>query len=228
MANKGTKTTVVEANRRQASLLSAVEKKCLVAMARRTPAWTTPDHFTIIGLIGMLGAGLGYGLARYHPAWLVFAIIFLAINWFGDSLDGTLARVRNTERVRYGFYVDHIVDAFGILFLFGGLALSPYMSAWVAIGLLIAYLLLSIEVYVATLTVGTFYLSILRLSPTELRIILSAFTITLLFYPVVRIGSFRILLLDLFGAIVFLVMVAALLLSVVRHTRLLYRTDRAP
>ncbi len=215
-----------EANRRQASLLAPLEKKCLIWMARRTPAWVSPDHFTIIGLIGLLGAGLSYWFARYHKLGLVLAIIFLAVNWFGDSLDGTLARVRNKERVRYGFYVDHIVDAFGILFLFGGLALSTFMNEWVAIGLLIAYLLLSIEVYVATCTIGTFHLSLLKLSPTELRIILSLFTVALFIYPVVRIGSFRILLLDLFGIIIIIGMVVALIFSIVRHTLFLYRSDR--
>lgn len=220
-------STPHEANRRQASLLSSVEKKCLIWMARRTPAWVCPDHFTIIGLIGLLGAGLSYWFARYHKLGLVLAIVFLAVNWFGDSLDGTLARVRNKERVRYGFYVDHIVDAFGILFLFGGLALSTFMNEWVAIGLLIAYLLLSIEVYVATCTIGTFHLSVFKLSPTELRIILSLFTIALFIYPVVRLGSFRILLLDLFGIIIIAAMVVALLVSIARHTLLLYRSDRA-
>ena len=114
------------------------------------PRWVNSDHLTALGFLDRDGGGCRYWLARWHPPALLLVILCLGVNWFGDSLDGTLARVRNCQRPRYGFYVDHILDAFGGLFLLGGLGLSGYMSPLVAGGLLIVYYLLSIEVYLAT------------------------------------------------------------------------------
>ena len=134
-----------QARRLQNSLLSHAEKKALLWLAARTPAAINSDHLTALGLLGMLGAGLCYFAARWHSYGLLGACLCLAINWLGDSLDGTLARFRNRQRPRYGFYVDHVVDALCVLFLFGGLGLSGLMSWPIAIGLLIAYLLLMVE-----------------------------------------------------------------------------------
>jgi phosphatidylglycerophosphate synthase len=218
--------TAQEVNRLQASLLAPLEKKCLIWLARRIPTWVNPDHLTIVGLAGLLGFGLSFWLTRYNKLGLVLAIVFLAVNWFGDSLDGTLARVRNKERIRYGFYVDHIVDAIGSLFLFAGLAFSPFITGQIAICLFITYLLLSIEVYITTCTLGIFHLSVFKLGPTELRIILAVLTMTIFFYPVIRIGGVRILLLDLFGIIIIAIMGVGLVVSVIKHTLFLYRSDR--
>src|SRR5215468_4359459 len=148
-----------EASRAQLSLLAPLEKKCLIWLARRTPRPINSDHLTALGLLSLAGAGLSYWYAARSQAGLLLVILFLCLNWLGDSLDGTLARVRNQQRPRYGFYVDHVVDAFGTFFLLGGLALSGYMSERIAIGLLIVYFMLSIEVYLATYTLGTFHLS---------------------------------------------------------------------
>jgi len=139
-----------EAKRKQESFLAPLEKPCLIWLARHAPSWINSDHLTALGLIALLGAGLGYWWARSNPAGLYVVIVCLALNWLGDSLDGTLARVRNRLRPRYGFYIDHVVDAFGALFLLVGVALSGYMSERIALGLLIAYLMLSIEVYLAS------------------------------------------------------------------------------
>src|ERR1044071_4176890 len=141
-----------EASRAQLSRLAPIEKKCLIWLARHTPRWINSDHLTILGLASLAGAGMSYWYARRNPAGLLLVVLFLMLNWLGDSLDGTLARVRNRQRPRYGFYVDHIVDAFGTFFLLGGLALSGYMGAWIAAGLLIVYFMLSIEVYLDTYT----------------------------------------------------------------------------
>ena len=162
-----------EAKRTQESFLASMEKKTLLWLAARTPGWINSDHLTALGLLAMAAAGAGYWWSRTNTAGLLVVILGLAVNWLGDSLDGTLARVRNCPRPRYGFYVDHIVDAFGALFLLGGLALSGYMSSLIAIGLPIAYLLLSIEVYLASYTLGNFKISYFKMSPTELRILLS-------------------------------------------------------
>src|SRR5262245_43389773 len=155
------------------SVLAPLEKRTLIWLAKRMPPRVNSDHLTALALVAMLGAGLSYWLASSTPAGLLLAILFLAINWFGDSLDGTLARVRQHQRPRYGYYIDHIVDAFGALFLFGGLALSSYMSPAIAIGLLLAYFMLSIEIYLAAHSVGQFKISYFKMGPTELRILLS-------------------------------------------------------
>ena len=117
-----------DSQRAQASFLAPVEKKCLIWLAQRTPPWIGSDHLTALGLVSLLGAGLSYWYAYWHRCGLAMVIVCLCLNWLGDSLDGTLARVRNRLRPRYGFYVDHIVDAFGTFFLLGGMGLSGYMS----------------------------------------------------------------------------------------------------
>ncbi|MFH1018925.1 MAG: CDP-alcohol phosphatidyltransferase family protein, partial [Pseudomonadota bacterium] len=172
-----------EASRAQLSLLAPLEKKCLIWLAQHTPRWINSDHLTALGLVSLLGAGLSYWYSRFDRSGLLLAIVFLVLNWLGDSLDGTLARVRNRLRPKYGFYVDHVVDAFGTFFLLVGLGLSGYMSERIAAGLLIAYFLLSIEVYLATYTIGTFHLSFWKFSPTELRILLCIGNVVLFFRP---------------------------------------------
>src|SRR2546422_9942227 len=124
-----------EAERAHGSLLAPLEKRCLVWLAERMPPWVNSDHLTLLGFIAMVGVGLCYWTARRHPMALLVGAFFLAVNWFGDSLDGTLARVRNRQRPQYGFYVDHVVDTFSALFLTSGLAFSGYMSTAIAAGL---------------------------------------------------------------------------------------------
>ena len=210
------------------SLLAPLEKKCLIWMARRAPRRINSDHLTALGLIALAGAGLSYWYARWNSAGLLLVIAFLVLNWLGDSLDGTLARVRNQQRPRYGFYVDHVVDAFGTFFLLGGLALSGYMSERIAIGLLIAYFMLTIEVYLATYTLGTFQLSFWKFSPTELRLLLMIGNVALFFRPVVRIFGDSYLLFDVGGAIGIVGMGLMLLTSVAKHTAALYRAEPIP
>src|SRR5512133_597116 len=131
------------ASRIQQSLSANIEKRVLVWMAERTPVWIGPDHLTILGFAAQMMAGASYALALWNRFWVIAVIAFLALNWLGDSLDGTLARVRQRQRPRYGFYIDHILDSIGSVALMGGLALSGYMSPAIAIGLLILFLLLS-------------------------------------------------------------------------------------
>lgn len=217
-----------EAKRTQESLLAVLEKKSLVWLADRTPSWINSDHLTLLGLAAMAGAGVSYVWSRKNAAGLFAVILCLALNWLGDSLDGTLARVRNCPRPRYGFYVDHIVDAFGTLFLLGGLALSGYMSPLVAIGLLIAYLLLSIEVYLASYTLGDFKISYFGMSPTELRILLSIGNLALLYKSVVHLLGRAWRLFDVGGAIGISGMLVILLISVFKNTAQLYRREPLP
>src|SRR5947207_360921 len=220
--------TFREAERRQLSLLAAIEKKTLIWLARRMPAWLNSDHLTLLGFVAMFAAGLFYWAAAGDRRSLILVIVALAVNWFGDSLDGTLARVRNRLRPRYGFYVDHITDAIGTFFLMGGLALSTYMSPYIALGLLIAYLLLSIEVYLTTYTIGAFHLSFWSFGPTELRLLLCIGNIALFYRPVVGLFGRRFLLLDVGGAVGIAGMGLMLVWTALRHTRELYRAERLP
>jgi phosphatidylglycerophosphate synthase len=211
----------------QESITAGIERRVLNWLAMRMPAWVNSDHLTAVGSIGMLLAGASYVLARWHRWGLLVAIFFLAVNWFGDSLDGTLARLRQQQRPRYGFYVDHILDSFGSLFLMSGLALSGYINPWIAIGMLIAFLLLSIEVYLTTYTLGMFHLSHGIFGPTEIRLALVAGNLALYFRGAHVFGG-RFLLLDIGGLIGIIAMTIMLIASAVAHTRQLYREEPLP
>jgi phosphatidylglycerophosphate synthase len=148
------------------------------------------------------------------------------VNWFGDSLDGTLARYRNKQRPRYGFYVDHIIDAFGILFVLCGLALSGYMSWPVALATLVVYFMLSIDVYLATYTIGTFKLSFYKFSPTELRILLAIGNLRAMYRPTAHMFGERYLFFDIGAIVAIALMAVVLIVSVTRNTITLYRAER--
>ena len=220
--------TFKDAQRQQLSMLANAEKKTLIWLAHRLPAWVNSDHLTVLGFVAMFAAGLGYWAARYDRRALLAVIVALAVNWFGDSLDGTLARVRNRLRPRYGFYVDHITDAIGTFFLLGGLALSSYMNPFIALGLLIAYFLLSIEVYLTTYTIGSFHLSFWSFGPTELRLLLCIGNLALFRWPVVTIAGQKLLLFDVGGSVGICGMAAMLVWAAIRHTRELYNAERLP
>jgi len=217
-----------DAERMQLSFLAKIEKKVLIWLAQRMPAWVNSDHLTVLGFVAMLAAGLLYWAAASDRRALIGVVVALAINWFGDSLDGTLARVRNRLRPRYGFYVDHITDAIGTFFLMGGLALSSYMNPFIALGLLIAYFLLSIEVYLTTYTMGAFHMSFWSFGPTELRLLLCIGNIALFYRPVVGLMGHRYLLFDVGGAIGIVGMGLMMIWSSLRHTIQLYKAERLP
>jgi len=141
-----------DAKREQNGLLAAAERRALLWMAARLPSWIHSDHLTALGLLAMLAAGVAYGCSSLDSRFLYAVNLCLLLNWAGDSLDGTLARYRNRQRPRYGFYVDHILDTFSVSFLCGGLAVSGYMSPQIVALVLIAYFMLCINVYLATYT----------------------------------------------------------------------------
>jgi archaetidylinositol phosphate synthase len=217
-----------EAKRTQQSFLAAAEKKTLLWLAAHTPRWINSDHLTVLGLAAMAGAGAGYWWSRTSRAGLIVVIICLALNWLGDSLDGTLARFRNCPRPRYGFYVDHVVDAFSTVFLLGGLALSGYMSPWVALGLTIVYLVLLVEVCLATYTLGDFTISYFKMGPTELRILLAVGNLALFWKSMVHLAGRSYRLFDVGGTIGIAGMVLVLVISVVTNTMKLYRREPLP
>ena len=215
------------ATRFQQSLLAGCERQCLVWLARRMPARVHPDHLTLLGFAAMFLVGASYALARWWPLFLLAANVWLAVNWFGDSLDGTLARVRQRQRPRYGFYVDHMVDSFGALFIVSGLALSGHMAGGVAFALLVSFFLLSINVYLATYTLGTFQLSFWKFSPTEMRILLAVGNGVALAHPTVTVFGLRERFFDVAGAVAVVCMAVVLLVSVARNTYALYRLEKA-
>ncbi|HEY1464218.1 MAG TPA: CDP-alcohol phosphatidyltransferase family protein [Terriglobales bacterium] len=212
------------ANRIQTSFLSRIEKRVLILMAERMPPQINSDYLTVLGLFGQIMAGVSYALSRTNRMWLIAGIGFFALNWFGDSLDGTLARVRQQQRPRYGFYVDHMVDSFGALFMMGGLALSGYMHPYIAIGLLLGFLLLSIQSYLATYTLGEFRLSFWNFGPTELRVLLAVGNLALLRWPRVLKPHYRLF--DIAGMVGLVGMTAMLLFFTAHNTWRLYHEER--
>jgi archaetidylinositol phosphate synthase len=216
------------ADRIHNGLTSNPERRALIWLAERTPRWISSDHLTVLGFLAQVMAGASYALASWNRYWLLAVILFLALNWLGDSLDGTLARVRQQQRPRYGFYVDHMVDSFGGLALMGGLALSGYMHSYIAIGLLVAFLLLSIQSYLATYALGEFQLSFWRFGPTELRILLCIGNVALLYrpllHPMILHGHYRLF--DVGGAIGLAGMAAMLIFFTARNIRRLYVEER--
>lgn len=217
-----------EAHRSLTSVLAPLEKRGLEWMARRLPRWITSDHLTALALAAMFVCGLSYWLSRVTNAGLLFAIFGLAANWFGDSLDGTLARVRSHQRPRYGFYVDHVVDAAGAAFLLGGLALSGYMSPVVALLLLASYLLLLVETFLATYALGTFTMSYAKIGPTELRLMLAAGNVVLLVHPNASILGRDYLLFDVGGLIAACAITVTWVMAATAHTRVLYSSEPLP
>jgi len=219
--------------REHRSLLADAEKRLLVWLARRLPAWVTPDMLSALGFAALLGAGASFAAARFWPPALVAVVLCLAVNWFGDSLDGTLARVRAIERPRYGYYLDHVLDIAGSAALFGGLALSGFMSPVVALAVLAGYLALAAEAFLATHALGVFRLSFSGVGPTELRVLLSAGALWLLRgQPIVSVPAVGPLgLFDLGGGIAIAGMVVVLAVSAWRNARALARLEppaRAP
>jgi phosphatidylglycerophosphate synthase len=221
--------TFQEALRLHAALTASSEKKLLIAIARRLPRWINSDHLTGLGFVALLGAGASYGYARYSDLGLWLVIVCLAVNWFGDSLDGTVARVRKQQRPRYGFYIDHILDALGTIALVGGMAGSGYLNWAVASAVLITYLTLCIEVYLATYTVREFRISFVGFGPTELRIVIAIGNLALLYgfrtgwtplgrYPIFDIG----------GVVATIGLAVILLVTIARHAAQLYREEPLP
>lgn len=210
------------------SLTAAAERRLLESLARHAPRWLTSDQLTALGLAGQLAAGLCYALTPHHRHWLLLGCLALLVNWLGDSLDGTLARVRRQQRPRYGFYLDHICDLFGSIALIAGLALSGLAHGWIAAGLLTGFLLLAGESFLATHTLGRFQLSQGLFGPTELRLLLIAGNLTAWVHPRVAVFGHRVLLFDLGGLIGCLGMLAAALVTSARHATQLAHEEPLP
>ena len=212
------------------SVLAAAEKRTLIYIAERLPRTVNSDHLSAIGLAAMLGAGFSFAAFRVSPAWAALGVVaFLVANWFGDSLDGTVARVRQQQRPRYGFYVDHVIDLAGSTFLLSGLACSGLMSPLIAASLLCAYLLVSAETYLATHASGVFRMSFMGFGPTELRILIAIGAIKAAIAPQVDVPALGVMrLFDIGGLIGAAGLIVACVAAAVRNTRALYLAEPLP
>jgi len=214
--------------REHRSLLASAEKRLLVAIAQRLPRWLSSDHLTILGLLSMPLAGLAFsqiGTARWGATGLALA---LAANWFGDSLDGTVARVRDQQRPRYGYYVDHVIDLAGAVAVLIGMGASGLMEPAIALALLASFLLVSAEAYLATHTVGVFRLSFGGVGPTELRLLLAAGGFYVAAHPWVDVAGWTVRLLDVGGLVAIAGLIVAFVASAIRNTRALYLAEPLP
>ncbi len=216
------------ARREVQGITAPLERRALRWLAERMPRWVSPDGLTAVGFLAQIGAGVGYALAGGDRGWLHAVNLCLLVNWFGDSLDGSIARFRNQSRPRYGFYLDHMVDALGAFFLLGGMGLSGLLDARLALGLLIVYFLMNINVYLATHTRGVFKISYGAFGGTELRILLALANLAVLAWPEVPVGGTGVRLFDVFALLGLLGLGVVLTRSVIQNVRFLGEEERPP
>ena len=213
------------ATRTQESILSPLEKKFLIWMATRMLASIGPDHLTILGFVGQIMAGVFYSQVHRWPSFFYFVNFCIFVNWFGDSLDGTVARVRNKQRPRYGFYVDHIIDVMGAFALMTGLGFSGYITPMVAAALLVCFLMFSAETYLSSYAVGTFKLSYFKFSPTEIRVLLIVGNMFAVTRPIIHVFHRPFRFFDVGCGIAAVCMFITLIVSAIRNIRFLYKAE---
>ena len=223
-----TTTTPLATHARQNdSPLASLEKRVLIWIAQRLPRLIGSDHLTLLGLLSMVAVGVAFAASARDPRVLYLVPVLLALNWFGDSLDGTVARVRNQQRPRYGYYVDHVVDIVGSVALFSGLAVSGGMQPLIAMALLVAYVAAMAEVFLATHVTHVFRLASFGFGPTELRIVLAVGAVALVGRPMVQVpGVGDVALFDLGGLIATAGITLAFAASAVRTSLALAREER--
>ena len=214
--------------REHRSLFAAREQRLLIAIARRLPRWIHSDHLTLLGLLSLLAAGAAFANIPSSRWALVVFVVALLANWFGDSLDGTLARVRCQPRPRYGYYVDHVIDLAGVVTLVAGMAASGLMHVSVALAVMAAYGVVSAETFLATHAVGVFRLSFAGIGPTELRMLLAAGAIAVARDPWAEVAGRRLLLLDISGVIATTGLAIVFIASAIRNARALYLAEPLP
>lgn len=226
-----------KAERIQTSLLNGLEKKALVWLAGRQPAWVTSDLLTWVGTFGSVLIALGYILTNININWIWLSSLGLIVNWYGDSLDGTLARVRKTQRPIYGYYIDHTVDAINETLMFVGMGLSPFLNLYTALGMLIVYLQLTLNVSMNAHLRTEFKLTYAGLGPTEFRL-LGILLNTLLYFikpwqQFERVWTFRsktvfLHALDYPGMIVLAILLLVYFVTIWKDTRYYGRIDPMP
>jgi archaetidylinositol phosphate synthase len=215
--------------REHGSVLAAAEKRLLVWLAERLPLAINVDHLTALGAVAMVGAGAAFAAVSADRRALALVPVMLFLNWFGDSLDGTVARVRGHQRPRYGYYLDHVVDIVNTAVLFLGMAASGLMHPLLGLGVLLGYVMLCAESFLATHALGVFRISFSGIGPTELRILLSVGALVAVWKPIVTpFGLAPVPLFDVGGAVAIVGMAVAFTLSAWRNARALYRAEPLP
>lgn len=225
----------IQARRIQTSILNAGERKLLVWLAERMPAWVTSDMLTFTGFIGALIIATGYALTPYGIQWLWLASFGFFVNWFGDSLDGSLARVRDTQRPVYGFFIDHNIDCINETIMFLGVGMSSLMHMSCALTVLVAYLLLSVYVYITAHLKNEFKLTYAGLGPTEFRVIAVIVNTLYIFIPALREAawdfsfaggrSFNLTLLDIIAIVLTAIILLMYLVSIFKDAKYLSGID---
>ncbi len=210
----------------QQNILAANERLLLNWLCLRLPGWTTPDMMTALGFAGAVMVGAGYILSDQNLAWLWLTQIGYLINWFGDSLDGSLARFRGIERPKYGYFIDHSVDALAILAMLGGLGLGPFVELEVALVALVAYLLLSIHTYLCAQVIDEFKLTYLAGGPTELRLMLMGMTAAMFFIGPQNLLGTDLSAFDMFALGVSAILVAIFIAQTASTARILAQRER--
>jgi archaetidylinositol phosphate synthase len=226
-----------KAERIQTSILNGVERKALIWLAERQPRWVVSDTLTFVGSIGALLIGLGFALAGKNPAWLWLSFFGFIVNWYGDSLDGSVARVRKTSRPIYGYYIDHTVDCINEAMMFIGIGLSPYMHMTLALAIFVVYLCLTVNVSIDAHLKSEFKLTYAKLGPTEFRLI--AMILIAIFYFVkplqtfgcdLRLGGsvYRLGSLDIVGIVILVILVIIYLVTIIGDARSYAKIDPMP
>lgn len=215
--------------RENLGVLARSEKQLLIWIARRLPDFISPDHLSALGLIAMAVAGLSFVAYRVTP-WAAFGVVVsLTANWLGDSLDGTVARVREQQRPRYGFYVDHVIDIAGTTFLMAGMACSGLMNPLVGLAVLCVFLMVAAESYLATHAAGVFRMSFFGFGPTELRIVIAAGAIKAAISPWAAVGPLKgVKLFDVGGVVAVVGLTVAFVAASIRNASVLYRAEPLP
>jgi len=211
----------------QTSILAKPERKALVWMAPRLPEWVTPDMLTFFGLFGLVISGISYYFAQEHWGFLILASIGLVINWLGDSLDGTLARVRKKQRPKFGYYLDHLIDSFGISILIFGLSYSNIITRSLSWIILILFFIACINTYLATSTVKEFKISYLKVSTTEFRVLMIIVNTILIFFKKITLFGFTTFWIDYVAVLVCLFLFVAIIRSAYKNLTKLNRQERA-
>jgi archaetidylinositol phosphate synthase len=210
------------------SVLAAAEKRLLVWIARNLPPSVNSDRLSALALVSMLGAGAAFAFISLSPWFAAVFIVLLVLNWFGDSLDGTVARVRDRQRPRYGFYVDHVIDLTGAAAVMSGMALSGAMTPAIGFALLAVYFIVAAETFLATHSVGVFRMSFAGFGPTELRVVLAAGAMKVASSPTVELMGREFQRLDVGGVVAIVGLAVTFVVSAIRNGAALYRAEPLP
>ncbi len=217
------------AERIQTSLLNRLEKKALVWFAERQPRWVTSDTLTFFGVAAAVLYAIFCWMARYNVNYLWASSFCLVLNWYGDSLDGTLARIRNTQRPKYGFFIDHSLDALTTCLFCLGLGLSPLMYLSISLFIMGGYLCMSIYTYISTIVLGKFRLTYASLGPTEMRLVIIAVFIFYMYFPMnehtVEVFGEPWTIYDGIGALVAIALFVIYIVSLIKDLRALAKVD---